>query len=305
MKTRVTLQGTEVTIETGKGQFEELLVDTRGFRELSNILKDATGIHLVDSSKNRSLMASRLNSILRRRGLAGYGVYLKMLLAANNPGILSEFVSALTTNTTQFFREAPHFGQLKDILPSILAGKAASDSRELRVWCAAASSGQEPYSILITLLESIDPALYWQLKFLGTDIDADVLARAIGGKYSESEVESLPALYRQKYMLAHKTRAATTYEIRREIREKIRFAQLNLIEAFPFQYKFDVIFCRNVLIYFDSKTGREVVDRLIAALAPGGVLFLGHSESGTMKPGMLPSFAHAAYRKLPGKGTNR
>lgn len=270
------------------------LADEEGFALLADLLKSLAGIHLPDNDKNRTLMASRLGMVLRSHGFQTYAEYHRYLTAGANGGAAQEFVSALTTNTTEFFRENKHFPVFAKALGELRERRMAEGTREVRIWCGAASTGQEPYSILMTALEAYPDLMSWNLKFLATDIDLEVLSQAASGHYSEQEAKGVPPLYRQKFFRA----SPGSLCVREEYRTMIRFAQLNLLSnPYPFQHKFDFIFCRNVLIYFDKATTASVLQKMGRALSPGGVLFIGHSESGAMK---LPDFApiaHAAYQK--------
>jgi chemotaxis protein methyltransferase CheR len=281
------------------GLFYLLQQDVAGFVALSGILKERAGIFLPNNSKNICLMASRLAPILRELGLESYHEYLRLLRDPGN-ALEGDFISAMTTNTTQFFRESRHFEFLKLHLPALLEAKRKRFSRELRVWCAAASTGQEPYTILMCLLEAIPAIQEWDLKFLASDIDLEVLERAAKGVYTDVEVASLPAHYRQKYLDAEKKdRNASRFRVKAELRRRIRFAPLNLLTApFPFRHRFDIVFCRNVLIYFDRETAVGVIHRLAGAVSEEGMLFLGHSESGINRPEGMEQVAPAAYQRL-------
>lgn len=290
----------------------ELQSDNRGFEQLAGVLKSMTGINLPLNSKNLSLMASRLNPILRDRGLSDYREFFQ-LISGNNKKAIDEFIEAMTTNTTYFFREPQHF----DLLTKLVAARLKEDpyygrgSDEIRMWCSASSTGQEPYTILMTLLEtfskSIGPQLLPQystipdinLKFLATDIDREVLTKASMGKYSDKEIEGISEPLLQKYFTSQSVLDESFFIVKKELRNLIKFAQFNLLdEPYPFKYPFDYIFCRNVLIYFDAETTRKVVDRLALALRPGGILFLGHSESGMVRCRHLKTIGSAAYQRI-------
>lgn len=277
--------------------FQELQDDHEGFDRLSRFLHDATGIYLPRNSKNLTLMATRLGPMLKKQGIPDYATYLAGLQKGDSVA-RAGFVSALTTNTTQFFREAQHFDVLKKEISGIASAKAAKYQREIRIWCAAASSGQEPYTIAIVLLESLPDPASWNIKILATDIDQKILQKAAGGFYSTAEIESVPPLYRQKYFEATAGSKERGFQVRDEVRRLIRFAPLNLNEPkYPFQFPFDVVFCRNVLIYFEPEASLRVVHQMAETLAPEGLLFLGHSESGAMRTPLLKQIAPAAYRK--------
>lgn len=269
--------------------------DVAGFEELARILRELTGINLPLNDKNLSLMASRTAPLLRKYRITRYDEYVA-LLNDSSAEVVSEFVCHLTTNTTSFFREDSHFDLLKNILPQIAKQKLAKKQSELRIWCSASSTGQEAYSIAITATESLASSGIG-VKILATDIDQEVLAKAEKGVYSKDEIDSLPPQYRAKYF-DQVTPSPKTFQAKAVIRKNIYFAEFNLsADAYVFQHKFDVIFCRNVLIYFDRPAAIAVVGRLTNALSPGGYLFLGHSESGTVRNPLLKTIANAAYQR--------
>lgn len=269
--------------------------DKEGFSLLSSLLKQLIGINLLLNDKNLALMAGRLNPLLRKHGIGTYAEY-HGLLSGHNPALLQEFVTAMTTNTTEFFREFAHFSALRSLVPKILARKRGN--RELRVWCAAASTGQEPYSIAITLREVMEEVGPFDLRMLGTDIDTEVLEKAAQGIYSESEMAGVSPLFRQKYFSKLTSEPGNQFEVRHELRNSIRFAQFNLIqETYPFKYPFDVVFCRNVLIYFDRATGESVVEKLVRSLSIESYLFLGHSETGVMRLRNVENVSNAVYQR--------
>ena len=213
-------------------------------------------------------------------------------------------MSALTTNTTHFFRENQHYEILRKCLAEIIERKRESHSRDIRVWCAAASTGQEPYSIAMVLQDVIPSAGNWNVKFIATDIDPVPLSYGARGLYTENEVSSIPPLFLQRCFKSVKDSEGEGWQVAESLRKMIRFAELNLIrDSYPFQHKFDIVFCRNVLIYFESQTASAVVHRLGESLSQGGYLFLGHSESGAMKTPLLTGVGPAVYQRGAVRGT--
>jgi len=280
-------------------QLDEMTSDVDGFLKLADLLRQWAGIDLQNTPKNLSLMASRLRKVIASHGLQTYDQYYGFLLQAGAGSKRQEFISALTTNTTQFFREREHFDELTRKLGDLWNRKRRSGQSELRVWCAAASTGQEPYTILMTILEALGEEVAPALKFLATDIDLEVLARAAQGEYQANEVNSLPGLYVQKYFESRKEGSQKVYRVRDQYQKLIRFAQFNLIQpSYPFQHRFDIVFCRNVLIYFDSQTAMGVVEKLAGVTSPGGLLFVGHSECGLARSAALRTTVPAAYERL-------
>jgi chemotaxis protein methyltransferase CheR len=271
--------------------------DTQGFLAIASLLFRLTGINMQPNDKNLSLMAGRLGPMLRLRGLPGYGA-LRTAIDAGDTDLAREVVAALTTHTTEFFRESAHFSLLTKLTPELLARAQREGGRDVRVWSAACSSGQELYSLAMTLSEAAPDTFPAGFKLLGTDVDLDVLERAAAGSYSENEMASVPPLYRQKYFREQRHAGGRSWQTKDAIAEVVRFAPLNLAEtAYPFRFPFDVIFCRNVLIYFERGAAVAIVERLVRQLRPGGYLFLGHSETGALRSGSAESVATAVYRK--------
>lgn len=251
-----------------------------------------SGVNLPFSAKNEALVKNRLSKLLSRNSLGDLDG-LRAGLESKNQKVVDLFISSLTTNKTHFFREDAHFDFLKEDL------KKRSDNAELRVWCAAASTGQEPYTIAIVLREVLQGSKLSNAKFLATDIDLQVLAKASQGQYSESEMEGCPQDLRKKYFKSTNSKDAK-YVASDDIRNMIRFAQFNLVTGpYSFQHKFDYIFCRNVLIYFDPPTTAKVIHNLASQLKPGGYLILGHSESGSVKDSLIKPLNRAIYQRLP------
>ena len=273
---------------------EELQSDEQGFLVMSKRIKKLTGIHLPVSAKNLSLVAGRLHSIIRGYGLGSYLDYDRFL-AGNDAARLEEFVSAITTNTTQFFREEAHYKFLQSILPGLLERKRKQGETDLRVWCAASSTGQEPYSLVMTIRQTLAAYPGINLRFLASDIDLEVLETASRGVYSRDDLKSLPPLLRQRWVRELEGGAG---EMSPVLRNSIRFARFNLqTERWPFQHPFDIIFCRNVLIYFDRETCARIVDNMAKVLRPGGHLFLGHSESGMLRGSSIELVGNAVAQK--------
>jgi chemotaxis protein methyltransferase CheR len=190
---------------------------------------------------------------------------------------IEHLVNALTTNITQFFREPHHFEHLRS---HVLAARAAESPRRprLRIWSAGCSSGQEPYSIAMSLADALHPIEGWDALVLATDIDTNVLNRAAAGLYPMDEAMQIPESYRKRFLRrvpGHHDRMQVADELRR----LIRFKPLNLHEPWPMKGPFDVVFCRNVVIYFDKPTQHKLFNRFADILAPGGILYLGHAES--------------------------
>jgi len=221
----------------------------------------------------REMVYSRLARRLRALDSQDFRTYLDQLEHEGSSPEWEHFVNALTTNLTAFFRESHHF--------PILADFARTCGGPLSVWCAAASTGEEPYSIAITLAEALGPRAAG-CRVVATDIDTQVLARARAGVYPAERVAKLEASRLKRFFLRGKGENTGQVKIRPEIREMVTFEPLNLLAAtWPLSERFDVIFCRNVMIYFDKPTQSKILQRFAPMLKPGGLLFAGHSENFT------------------------
>lgn len=270
--------------------FEEIKLSDKMYTKFAEKMYSLAGVDLPFTPKNHALIRNRIVKLLRRHGLGTYEEYWSHL-EKGGPETISEFVSALTTNMTSFYRESNHFDFLAGVLPE-LSKKFGSD---VRIWCAAASTGQEPYTIAMTAQDSIGG----KARILATDIDMQVLKKASSGTYEEREMQGLPPAQRTKYFEKIKGNGDQFWRAKDQVHNMIRFAPFNLMNPkYEFQHKFHVIFCRNVLIYFDEATTKSVIEKLVSCLAPGGYLILGHSESGNVKHAELKPLSRAVYQKL-------
>jgi chemotaxis protein methyltransferase CheR len=244
------------------------------FRELAD---RHAGIALPDYK--RSMVHRRLSKRMKALGLADFSAYAELLADAAADGEIEFFVNALTTNKTDFYREGHHFDHLAAVALANLRKFLDRDgSRRLRFWSAGCSTGQEPYSIAMTLLSAFGDLARWDAKILATDIDTDVLEIGRKGVYPEEEVSRIPPAVRQRYVNpapGEKDR----FVVCREARSLVTFNPLNLHAIWPMKGKFDVVFCRNVIIYFDKPTQRTLFDRLANHMQEGGYLYIGHSET--------------------------
>jgi chemotaxis protein methyltransferase CheR len=257
-------------LDPGQRPAEYAFTD-RDFGQIAAMVKRDYGLHLEPAKK--SLVYSRLARRLRARGLASFADYCR-LLEQERGDERDRMLSALTTNVTQFFREAHHFDLLgREVLPALVA-RARAGGR-VRIWSAGCSSGQEPYSIAATVLEVCPDAARLDLRILATDVDPEVLASARAGLYRADDLAGL--LGSRQSRLFDETDCPKR-AIRAELRALVSFRLLNLVGDWPMSGQFDVIFCRNVAIYFDKPTQERLWSRFADRLAPGGVLFIGHSE---------------------------
>ncbi len=240
------------------------------FARARKLIRQYAGIAL--SEAKRALVYGRLVPRLRAHGLTQVSGYLDFVEADGAEREL--FVNSLTTNVTDFFRERHHFEALRTkILPRLFARGG-----RVRLWSAGCSSGEEPYTIAMSVLAA-NPPPSLDVRILAADLDSSVVERAAQGVYPVSRLDAVPEADRQRYFLKGKGRMQGFARAGPELKALIEFRQLNLMENWPMKGPFDVIFCRNVMIYFDDATRRQLVDRFVTLLAPGGTLMLGHSES--------------------------
>jgi chemotaxis protein methyltransferase CheR len=277
-------------------EYQDLELSNKTYERFATKMYELAGVDLPFSPKNHALLRNRLIKVLRRRGLASYEDYWEIVKNGGQE-IISEFVSALTTNMTSFYRESAHFDFLSKYLPEHFA-----KHQDLRMWCAAASTGQEPYTIALTTLESITPAQAAKTKILATDIDEQVLKKGSVGIYDDKEMQGLNLALRQKYFskvrVTEKKITEDRFQVNDDAHKLIHFAPFNLMnEKYVFQNKFHVVFCRNVLIYFDEETTKRVISNLTDVVVQGGYLILGHSESGNVKHSNLKPMSRAIYQK--------
>ena len=264
------------------------VMDEASFATLAKLVKGQTGIVLSD--RKRDLVQGRLARRLRALGLPDYGAYCALLQSPEGERELGPMINAMTTNVTRFFREPHHFDMLRgEVIPACLE----AGGTRFRLWSAGCSTGEEPYSIAMTLAAASRGAS-WDARILATDIDSDVLARAAAGRYEAQAADAIPAEYRRRYVGRVDDEQI---EIHPDLRPMLTFKQLNLMHGWPMRGPFDAIFCRNVVIYFDKETQCDIFGRFADLLSPGGWLFIGHSET---LHGVSHRFAVAgrtAYRK--------
>lgn len=245
------------------------------FNRIRALVREHTGIALSDAK--RQLVYGRLSRRLRALKLTDFSAYID-LLERGEAAELEEFINAVTTNLTSFFREAHHFDYLgREALPAIVARDTGQ--RRLRIWCCAASTGEEPYSIAMVLRECQQMLAGWDAKLLATDLDSAVLATGSEGVYAQDRFGAVSPTRLQKFFTEAPGKNGTRFRAGKELHSLITFRQLNLMNQWPMRGPFDAIFCRNVIIYFDKATQRELFERMARLQRPGDFLFLGHSES--------------------------
>jgi chemotaxis protein methyltransferase CheR len=260
-------------------------ISDRDFANYQALLFQQAGIRL--GAEKKALLCGRLAKRLRQRGLESYDDYYA-LIVRQDPAELQTAIDLLTTNETYFFREPKHF----EFLSRRLA--AGKPSGALRVWSAACSSGEEPYSIAMVLAEVLGDAS-WEI--VATDISTRVLERARTGHYPIERAKGIPQRYLSAYCLKGAGEHAGTFLVEKKLRQRVTFRHLNLLELPSDLGSFDVVFLRNVLIYFDVPTKRQVVESIATRLKPGGHLLIGHSESLHGITDVLAGEGPATYRK--------
>ncbi len=248
-------------------------METVDFDYVRDLVRKRSAIVL--ENEKSYLVESRLQPLARREGFASINELVTKLRVTGFDGLHSRVVEAMTTNETLFFRDLQPFEALrKVILPELIEKRMSA--RQLRIWCAACSTGQEPYSIAMTIKEHFPQLATWDVKILATDLSTQVLEKARSGSFNQIEINrGLPAPFIVKYF----DRQGMNWQLKEPVRQMIEFQPLNLIEAWPPMSSMDIVFIRNVLIYFEVQTKKEILKKVRRLLRPDGVLFLGGAES--------------------------
>lgn len=266
-------------------------ISTQDFNRLVTFMKGTYGI---DLSKKRQLIMGRLSNTITGMGMDSFTEYVDHILMVKDPRDIDILINKLTTNYTFFMREKEHFDYFKDtILPWL---EKTKKNKVLSIWSAACSSGEEPYTISMILKEYFGTkAGAWDTRVLATDISQEVLSVAREGKYDEDSLKELPAGWKQKYFRLDRTTGM--YEVSAELKKNVIYRTFNLMDPIRFKLKFDVIFCRNVMIYFDQPTKDALVKRMFEASNPGAYLLIGHSEGLNKTSTPYDYIMPATYRK--------
>ena len=264
------------------------------FNALRALVKAHTGINV--GPEKRALIYSRLARRVRALGLGNFRQYRELL--DRDDGVeLGEFRDAITTNLTSFFREPHHFAYLREkVLRPWMAARGGV--RKLRIWSAGCSTGEEPYSIAMTIAETLGDLRGQDVRILATDLDSQVLATAARGCYAQARMEGLGVERRERFFVRGPPESPPGYTVAAALREMITFKQLNLMDELPMKGPLDVIFCRNVIIYFDKDTQRGLLGRLAGKQQPGHLLFLGHSENVTRLGAGYLLLGDTVYRRV-------
>jgi len=261
------------------------------FHQVTDLAYKYTGIVLGPQKKD--MVYGRLARRLRVLNISSVTDYIALIQQKNQEEV-GKFINAITTNLTSFYREAHHFDFLKETICSELVKKNA-DSKKIRVWSAGCSTGEETYSIAMTLSESLN-LRSWDCKILATDLDSQVLDKASHGVYGIERIESIGKEKKKRWFLSD-TNHTDIVKVKPSLQKLVSFKRLNLLESWPMKGKFDVIFCRNVLIYFNAETQNKLFERYAQALNKGGYLIIGHSESISLSCSYFESVGQTIYRK--------
>lgn len=267
------------------------------FHQISTFITSEYGIKLPDFKK--TMVEGRLQKRLRITGITSFSQYIDFVFSAEGKGELLEMVDAISTNKTDFFRESSHFDFLNNIFLPMYAQKSARE--KLKIWSAAASSGEEIYTIAMVLEEfnTTPETSNVNYSILGTDISIDKLKTAISAIYPVDRIKDIPIMLRDKYLMKSKDEAKKIVRFIPQIRSKASFQRLNLMDSsYDVRESFDIVFCRNVLIYFDKEMQEKVINKLCEKLKRGGYFFLGHSESIIGKDVPLKQVEPTIYQKI-------
>lgn len=275
----------------------EFVFTAEDFRHIAHVLHTHAGIAL--SEAKAALVYSRLAKRLRALGLSSFRDYCALIEGVGGVDERQAMTAALTTNVTRFFREPHHFDHLRDVVMPGLAERARAGGR-VRLWSAACSNGQEPYSMAMTVLSVLPNAADLDVRVLATDIDPNMVAEGIAGVYPEEALAAVPALLRHRWFDKAPAHGPDRFSASETLRRLVSFRELNLIGDWPMRGRFDVIFCRNVVIYFDDATQERVWGRFLPTMAPDATLYIGHSErvSGPAAARLTPS-GLTTYRLAP------
>lgn len=278
----------------GKIREEDRIMDItdKQYNELAKYIKETAGIDL--GANKKALVSSRIRKLCVRNNINSYEELFKKVSVQKDVHTTTLLIDALTTNYTYFMREPDHFEYLKNkVLPDIKSNKR---SKELNIWCAASSTGEEPYTLAM-IIDSVlgEEKNSWKRQLIASDISTKVLATCKEGVYPKTAIAPLPAEWKNKYL---KAVDKDNFAIVPTLKSQVLFKRLNLMDKdYHMKQKFDVIFCRNVMIYFDSETRNKLINRFYDMLAPGGYLFIGHSETVDKTKSKFKYVAPAIYRK--------
>lgn len=260
------------------------------FKKYCDLLYERTGIFIRENKKETFKL--KLHKSMRKLNIVSHDEYLQYLQGRDAKEYFQQFINDMTTNTTEFFREKEHFDFIENNLQFILRNNPRiAKIKEIRIWSAASPSGQEAVSLAILLNECLGNSM--DIKILATDIDSEVLTKAINGIYSHSDCEDIP----QKFLLKYFDKTSGGFSVKEQIKSMIKYRHFNLMKDYNFKKGFDIIFCRNVMIYFNNPIQERLVNKFYNNLVPGGLLFIGHSESLVNKSHNYQYIGPAIYMK--------
>lgn len=266
-------------------------ITPKEFEQFRELIYQECGISLNESKK--TLLVSRLSKRLRTLDLDSFQAYYDMVAGQTESDEFTLLLDLVSTNKTDFFREPKHFEFLREqIIPTL------QSTRRIRIWSSASSSGEEPYTIAMTLYDSVPDPERWDFKILASDISTRVLARAASGVYEDERVRSLPTEIVERHFLKGKGDRVGMIKVKPHLTQMVCYRRINLMdETFPIKAPLDLIFCRNVMIYFDRPTQTQLVNKFYRYLKPGGYLFIGHSESLQRLDQPFKAIAPTIYQK--------
>ncbi|NLJ41546.1 MAG: protein-glutamate O-methyltransferase CheR [Clostridiales bacterium] len=267
-------------------------ISDKEFHRLAKYIHNNYGIYLKE--EKRALVVGRLRSLLIQNQFTNFSDYCEYVISDRTGAAAEALINRITTNHTYFMREEEHFYYLRDrVLPFL---ESTIKDRDLRIWSAGCSTGEEPYTMAMVIGDFFgNRKMFWDTKILATDISSQVLKQAAQGIYSNDKISSLPPKWRMDYFRGYDDQNSI---LKDSIKNEIIFRKFNLMErVFPFKRKFHVIFCRNVMIYFDARTKRDLVNKFYDSMENGGYLFIGHSESLIRGETPFKYIRPALYRK--------
>ncbi len=276
----------------------QYVLSNKEFELFRKLIYKSCGIHLTSSKKE--LVKARLSKRLTKTGINSFEQYYKFVTRHDKSGNeLVHLLDSISTNKTDFFREKRHFDFLNTkLLPELIKKKEKAKSKILRVWCAASSSGEEPYTLAITILNHINPNDGWNVKILATDISTKILQKAIKGIYERDSLKGISPAIVSSHFKSVVIDKSNCFQVKDHLKKLITFRRFNLMSPkFPFRNPFDFIFCRNVMIYFDTETQHGLISKFYDCLPKGGHLFIGHSETLAKKTHGFKYIEPAVYQK--------
>lgn len=267
--------------------------------EYLRIARFLKGRYGIDMSRKKEIISGRLENYIRANGWNTYTEYMNAVEKDNTGSLEKKLVNLLSTNHTYFMREPEHFTYLRQVvLPWIR--KKEERTRDVRIWCGASSTGEEPYTIAMVIADyfGLEHGA-WDTQVLATDVSTDVLRRAMDGVYSSEQVEVLPDNWKRRFF--RKIISEDAYRVTDELKNEVMYRKFNLMDDFPFRKKLHAVFLRNVMIYFDEKTKKELIQKVYDAMEPGGYLFIGQTESINKEYCPFEHVRPSVYRKREGK----